>query len=82
MRTSYIVAVLVALVNRPQPMPAAEAERKDQVPDLRLGFQSSPVSRSRAHKAPRLPVVAGRECGSTGGTLRAPMTVKTPQTAL
>ncbi len=36
--------VLVALVNRPQAMPAAEAERTNQVPDGRLGFQSVPVS--------------------------------------
>jgi uncharacterized membrane protein YoaT (DUF817 family) len=36
--------VLVALVNRPQAMAAAQAERKDDAPELRLGFQSTPVS--------------------------------------
>jgi len=35
--------VLVALVNRPQAMPSAQADRKDQAPELRLGVQSAPV---------------------------------------
>jgi uncharacterized membrane protein YoaT (DUF817 family) len=35
---------LVALVNRPQRMPAAEGRPVDQVPDARAGFQSGPVS--------------------------------------
>ena len=34
--------VLVALVNRPQAMPSAQADRKDQAPELRLGVQSAP----------------------------------------
>ena len=36
--------VLVALVNRPQPMQTAQAAGNDRGPELRLGFQSAPVS--------------------------------------
>ena len=36
--------MLVALLNRPQAMAAAQGERMDQAPEPRLGFQSAPVS--------------------------------------
>ena len=38
--------VLVALVNRPQAMPAAEERPAGHVPGARFGFQSGPASRS------------------------------------